>query len=131
MTGPKCVVTFGGTKREWKFKLMIDPANRACMPRFTIELPKKWIATETGAAERRNLFCIEPGHEAHIATLVAGSRTHLSRFDACVRLIEASPLLVASLEEVAQVLDEIRFVQDPRVRLVTRRVDALMRNLGS
>lgn len=40
-----------------------------------------FAATATVVSTRRNLFCLEPGNERHIATLVSGSASKVEQFD--------------------------------------------------
>ena len=49
-----------------------------------------YVVAYTVHTGRRNLFCLAPGKERHIATLVSGSRWKLAEFDAdCEKIVRA------------------------------------------
>lgn len=61
-----------------------------------------YAATGTVHSGHRNLFCLQPGHEHHIGTLISGSRTRLQRFDEdCDRIVRALAMLEAHTELLA------------------------------
>lgn len=49
-----------------------------------------YFATMTVHSNRRNIFCMKPGEERLVGTLVSGSRSQIQRFeDDCRRIVEA------------------------------------------
>jgi hypothetical protein len=71
-----------------------------------------WQITETNALERRNLFSVASGREAHIATIISGSCLRLDRFDECIRLIESIPSMIGALKKARETLQTISFLED-------------------
>ncbi|MCO5066886.1 MAG: hypothetical protein M9924_21190 [Rhizobiaceae bacterium] len=39
-----------------------------------------YVLTHTVSSQRINLFCLKPGKERHIGTLISGSRTKIGQF---------------------------------------------------
>lgn len=91
----------------------------------------EWYITETNAPERRNLFSLAPGREAHIATLVAGSSKNLHRFDACLALIQAIPEIMGALEHVHMVLQELQFLENAEMKQARTKIETLFGRLPS
>jgi hypothetical protein len=53
--------------------------------------PGPWQVNATVQADRRNIFGLNPTAAFHVGTLVSGSKSKLSVFDANARLIAAAP----------------------------------------
>lgn len=73
-----------------------------------------WQITDTVLSDRKNLFCMSPQQAFHIATIVSGSRSQLSRFEESLVLMRAAPEMYQVLETV---LAAIRSA-DPAVSVV-------------
>lgn len=59
-----------------------------------------WQITDTVLSDRKNLFCMSPQQAFHIATIVSGSRSQLSRFEEGLALMRAAPEMYQVLETV-------------------------------
>lgn len=59
-----------------------------------------WQITDTVLSDRKNLFCMSPQQAFHIATIVSGSRSQLSRFEESLALMRAAPEMYQVLETV-------------------------------
>ena len=73
-----------------------------------------WQITDTVLSDRKNLFCMSPQQAFHIATIVSGSWSQLSRFEESLVLMRAAPEMYQVLETV---LAAIRSA-DPAVSVV-------------
>jgi len=73
-------------------------------------LVPSWQITETNSVDRRNLFSVATGREAHIATIISGSNSKLVRFDQCIRLIEAIPAMIDLLKKARESLHTLSFL---------------------
>jgi hypothetical protein len=91
----------------------------------------QWRVTETNAPERRNLFSVATGQEAHIATIISGSSSKLSRFDECIHLIETVPDMIATLAKIKCTLDALSFLEDPSLRVARLELKDLVGRLGT
>ena len=67
--------------------------------------PPPWQLVNTVHSERKLLFCMVPGHERLVATLVSGSREELQLFKADARLMAASPQLIGALERAIRAMN--------------------------
>jgi hypothetical protein len=87
-----------------------------------------WQVTETNSVERRNLFKIDPGREAHLATIVAGSRSRISEFESIVKQIEMIPVILVALEGMSVLLKDIAFMEDARIKQARAHIEHLLSN---
>jgi uncharacterized protein YbaP (TraB family) len=85
-----------------------------------------WQVTETNSVERRNLFKIDPGREAHLATIVASSRSRISEFETIVKQIQMIPEILVALEGMSALLKDIAFMEDTRIKLARAQIDHLL-----
>ena len=90
-----------------------------------------WQVTETNALERRNLFCVTPGAEKHLATIISGSRGNIDQFDVCVRLIQAVPDILSTLERTRVALRNLSFLEDTMLRETRTQIEQLLSRLGA
>ncbi len=73
-----------------------------------------YVATATVFSTRRNLFCMAPGRERHIGTLVSGSRTQIAQFDAdCGHIVRALAHYDATVGSVVDAGSEDEPVSKP------------------
>lgn len=85
-----------------------------------------WQVTETNSVERRNLFKIDPGREAHLATIVASSRSRILEFESIIKQIEMIPEILVALEDISTLLKDIAFMEDARIKQARAKVDHLL-----
>lgn len=57
-----------------------------------------WVITDTVASDRKNLFCMSPERAFHIATIVSGSKSQLTRFEESLSMMRAAPEMYQALE---------------------------------
>lgn len=88
-----------------------------------------WQITETNALDRRNLFSVAIGREAHIATIISGSNSKLDRFDQCIRLIEAIPSMIDLLKKSRETLQIVSFLEDERLKSTRIELEQLLGRL--
>lgn len=89
----------------------------------------RWAISGTVASNRRNLFDLTPGREHQVATLVAGSRTKLSRFERELAIIEAAPLMLQYLREVIALAGSIPRTGDRSPDDLRQRIESLVGRL--
>jgi hypothetical protein len=90
-----------------------------------------WEVTDTVHPDRKNLFCMSPGREHHVGTIVSGSRSKLDRFEDEVRLISVAPQMRDVLQETLALLDGFELADNPEAALVKRRIRLLLGELGT
>jgi len=66
-----------------------------------------WHITDTVSSTRKNLFCMAPSDAHHIATIVSGSRSQISRFEESLVLIRAAPELFQQLSAVLSLIRSV------------------------
>jgi hypothetical protein len=67
--------------------------------------PPPWQLVNTVHSTRKHLFCMVPGHERLVATLVSGSLKELQCFKADARLMATSPQLLGALERTIRAMN--------------------------
>jgi hypothetical protein len=63
-----------------------------------------WEITDTVITTRKNLFSMQPGNAHHIATIVSGSRSKVTRFEQSLVLIRAAPDLYQTLSATLEAI---------------------------
>ena len=63
-----------------------------------------WQITDTVLSDRKNLFCMNPDKAFHIATIVSGSKSQISRFEESLVLMRAAPEMYQVLEGVLAII---------------------------
>ena len=65
-----------------------------------------WQITDTVVSTRKNLFCMSETKGHHIATIVSGSRSQITRFEESLALIRSAPELYQLLAETLVAIRE-------------------------
>jgi hypothetical protein len=66
-----------------------------------------WQITDTVLSDRKNLFCMNPDKAFHIATIVSGSKSQISRFEESLVLMRAAPEMYQVLEGALAVIRSV------------------------
>ena len=80
------------------------------------------------SAARRALDDVTPGSELLIASVVADKGADISRFEEAMGLVQAAPIMHATIEIVLKVLTEPEYERDPALAQITKLLQDALRH---
>src|SRR4051794_39774722 len=88
--------------------------------------PAPWVVTDSVTNDRKNIFSMARHAQSHIATIIAGSRRDLARFDSDLALMKAAPEMLSALETTLELLDDHPFLQSARAQATAQQIRSLL-----